>query len=138
MSIVRGLIRRILADPARRRELGVRFIMAMQEHEGRDANRAEAERAYDAVRLGLTPQELDDQVRLSNEVLDEVRAEEKLEADIAAAKARLKAGQENLGYPMPEEEQEALDCHIDEMERELARLRAPDHGDDERRDSQGK
>lgn len=39
----------LLADPRAKRELGIRFIMSMQEHEGRDANRQAAEQAYDNV-----------------------------------------------------------------------------------------
>jgi len=42
-------VRAILNNPVLRRELHVQFIMAMQEHEGRDANRAKAEEAYDNV-----------------------------------------------------------------------------------------
>lgn len=42
-------IRAILADPVQRRDLCVGFIMAMQEHEGRERDRAAAERAYDAI-----------------------------------------------------------------------------------------
>lgn len=76
MSVVRGLIRRILADPARRRELFIRFVMAMQEHEGRDADRDAAERAYDAVRLGVEPRAFAEQVRLSDELNAELDAEE--------------------------------------------------------------
>ena len=39
-------IKAILADPEKRRELMISCIMAMQEHEGRDANREQAEKAY--------------------------------------------------------------------------------------------
>lgn len=39
-------IKAILADPEKRKELMVSCIMAMQEHEGRDADRSLAEKAY--------------------------------------------------------------------------------------------
>ena len=42
-------IKKILSDPKQRREMIVYFIMAMQEHEGRDADREKAEKAYDNV-----------------------------------------------------------------------------------------
>ncbi len=48
-KLVRVGIKSILQDPVRRRELFVRFIMACQEMEGRDTDRAAAEAAYDAV-----------------------------------------------------------------------------------------
>jgi hypothetical protein len=40
-------IKNILADPALKRELIVGVTMAMQEHEGRDADRGLAEEIYD-------------------------------------------------------------------------------------------
>jgi hypothetical protein len=42
-------IQSILKDPVKRRELMISCIMAMQEHEGRDADREKAEIAYDAI-----------------------------------------------------------------------------------------
>ena len=48
-------IRAILDDPALRKELVVLQIMSAQEHEGRDADRAAAEAAYDRVRPPRRP-----------------------------------------------------------------------------------
>ena len=42
-------ITKILSNPVLRQDLIVRVIMVCQEHEGRDANKAEATRAYTAV-----------------------------------------------------------------------------------------
>jgi hypothetical protein len=42
-------IKSILHDPVKRKDLMIRCIMALQEHEGRDADREKAEAAYDAI-----------------------------------------------------------------------------------------
>lgn len=42
-------IKKILADPVRRRELMVPCIMALQAREGIDTTREQAEQAYDKV-----------------------------------------------------------------------------------------
>jgi hypothetical protein len=42
-------LRAILADPAQRRKLMVRVIIATQAREGVETTREQAERAYDAV-----------------------------------------------------------------------------------------
>ena len=42
-------IKKILADPAQRRELAIRFIMTTQAMEGIDTTREQAEAAYDKV-----------------------------------------------------------------------------------------
>jgi hypothetical protein len=42
-------IKAILADPAKRREMAVRFIMAAQAMEGIETTREQAEAAYDKV-----------------------------------------------------------------------------------------
>ena len=45
--------------------------------------------------------------------------------ELEALKAKLAAGRADLGYPMPEEEQEALSCRIDELERALVPPEGP-------------
>jgi hypothetical protein len=47
--LARTDIRAILADPVKRRELGVRFIMSAQHMEGIETTREQAEAAYDRV-----------------------------------------------------------------------------------------
>jgi hypothetical protein len=43
------MIKKIISDPALKRELIIRVIMAMQEHEGRDADKEKATAAYDKL-----------------------------------------------------------------------------------------
>ena len=44
-------IKAILNDPDKKRELTILMIMALQEESGRDADREQAERAYDNIML---------------------------------------------------------------------------------------
>lgn len=51
--ITKDDLRAILADPVKRRELAIRFIISAQAMEGIETTREQAARAYDTVRAEI-------------------------------------------------------------------------------------